>query len=70
MAREKRIPFEVSADPFYSESNVKALDESFKQYEQGLDRKKNHWRIRDYGKWVKWSLRKGMGRISVLAYTG
>lgn len=32
MAREN----EVSADPFYSESNMKALDESFKQYEQGL----------------------------------
>ena len=25
MTREKRIPFEVSADPFYSESNLKHL---------------------------------------------
>lgn len=25
VAREKRIPFEVSADPFYSESNLKHL---------------------------------------------
>lgn len=40
MAREKRIPFEVSADPFYSDGNMKALDESFKQYEQGLTVKK------------------------------
>lgn len=35
MAREKRIPFEVSADPFFSESNVKALENSFIQFEQG-----------------------------------
>lgn len=25
VTREKRIPFEVSADPFYSESNLKHL---------------------------------------------
>lgn len=25
VGREKRIPFEVSADPFYSESNMKHL---------------------------------------------
>lgn len=26
VAREKRIPFELSADPFYSESNMKYLE--------------------------------------------
>lgn len=26
VAREKRIPFEVSADPFYSESNMNYLE--------------------------------------------
>ena len=26
MTRERRIPFEVSADPFYSESNLKYLE--------------------------------------------
>ncbi|MBR0427332.1 MAG: type II toxin-antitoxin system RelB/DinJ family antitoxin [Clostridia bacterium] len=35
MSREKRIPFEVSVDPFYSESNMKILKESIKQLEQG-----------------------------------
>ena len=35
MTREKRIPFEVSIDPFYSESNIKALDESIKQLKEG-----------------------------------
>ena len=27
MSREKRIPFEVSIDPFYSENNIKAIKE-------------------------------------------
>ena len=35
MSREKRIPFEVSLDPFYSESNMKAIQESVKQAEEG-----------------------------------
>ena len=35
MSREKRIPFEVSLDPFYSESNMKAIQESVKQVEEG-----------------------------------
>lgn len=35
MSREKRIPFEVSVDPFYSESNMKILKESIKQLEKG-----------------------------------
>lgn len=33
--REKRIPFEVSIDPFYSESNMKAISESINQLEEG-----------------------------------
>lgn len=35
MSREKRIPFEVSIDPFYSESNMRALKESAAQIKQG-----------------------------------
>ncbi len=35
MTREKRIPFEVSADPFYSPTNMKALEESIEQMRQG-----------------------------------
>lgn len=35
MIREKRIPFEVSIDPFYSESNIKAIEESVKQLKEG-----------------------------------
>ena len=35
MIREKRIPFDVSIDPFYSEGNMKAIKESIKQLEEG-----------------------------------
>ena len=35
VAREKRIPFEVSADPFFGESNQKWLEESVKEFQQG-----------------------------------
>ena len=35
MAREKRLPFEVSIDPFYSSSNMKALQESIEQMKAG-----------------------------------
>ena len=35
MTREKRIPFDVSLDPFYSESNIKAIEESIKQLKEG-----------------------------------
>lgn len=35
MSREHRIPFEVSVNPFYSESNLKALSESLDQLNSG-----------------------------------
>lgn len=35
MSREHRIPFEVSANPFYSESNLRALAESLDQLNGG-----------------------------------
>lgn len=33
--REKRIPFDVSIEPFYSEINMKAISESIKELEEG-----------------------------------
>ena len=33
--REKRIPFDVSIDPFYSETNRKAINDSIKQLKEG-----------------------------------
>lgn len=35
MIREQRIPFSVSADPFYSECNMAALQESIAQLNAG-----------------------------------
>lgn len=35
MSREKRIPFDVSIDPFYSDMNMAALHESIDQMEKG-----------------------------------
>jgi len=36
MGREQRIPFEVSADPFYSANNQACLQKSISDYENGL----------------------------------
>lgn len=41
MCREKRIPFEVSIDPFYSESNIQTLKNSIKELEKGKVVKKS-----------------------------
>ena len=35
VGNERRIPFEVSADPFYSESNLRYLESQFKPYKEG-----------------------------------
>lgn len=35
VTREKRIPFDVSVDPFYSDSNMKALQRSKEQLASG-----------------------------------
>lgn len=35
MSREKRIPFDVSIDPFYSLDNIKHLGESLEQLKSG-----------------------------------
>ncbi len=35
VSREKRIPFEISADPFYSESNMKYLEKVIADIETG-----------------------------------
>lgn len=35
VAREKRIPFDISVDPFYSDENLSRLAESLKQLKEG-----------------------------------
>lgn len=35
VGREKRIPFEVSVDPFYSESNIRYLEKKMQDIKEG-----------------------------------
>ncbi len=35
VSREHRIPFEMSADPFYSESNMRYLEQKMEDYKAG-----------------------------------
>lgn len=42
VAREKRIPFELSADPFYSESNMKHLESIVRDINSGKSRLVEH----------------------------
>lgn len=35
VGREKRIPFELSIDPFYSESNMRYLEQKMADYRAG-----------------------------------
>ena len=35
LTREKRIPFSVSIDPFYSNENIKALQNSIEEVKEG-----------------------------------
>lgn len=35
VSREKRIPFEVTADPFFSESNIRYLERKKKEIDEG-----------------------------------
>lgn len=35
VSREKRIPFEICADPFYFESNMKYLEKKMSDYKAG-----------------------------------
>ena len=35
VVRQNRIPFEIAADPFYSESNQARLRERIRRYESG-----------------------------------
>ena len=35
VTRERRIPFEISADPFYSEKNMKYLEKTIAEIETG-----------------------------------
>lgn len=50
VSRERRIPFEVAADPFYSESNMRYLDRVIREVESGQARFSRHELIEDESK--------------------
>ena len=47
MTREKRIPFEVSVDPFYSDSNMRYLKQVISEIESGKAKLQEHALIED-----------------------
>lgn len=47
VGREHRIPFEVSVDPFYSESNVSYLEDKLAAYKSGKLKLFKHELIED-----------------------
>lgn len=42
VAREKRIPFEINADPFYSAENMAELERRVESVRQGISTLKEH----------------------------
>lgn len=42
VVRQNKIPFEISADPFYSESNMRILEERIARIEAGQSIPKEH----------------------------
>ena len=47
VGREKRIPFEVNADPFYTESNIAYLEQIVAEIESGKAKLVEHQLIED-----------------------
>ena len=47
VSREKRIPFEISADPFYSEENIRYLENIISQIESGKAKLSEHSLVED-----------------------
>ena len=42
VARERRIPFEVNADPFYSEANIAELERRILAVREGREKLEEH----------------------------
>lgn len=47
VVRERKIPFEISADPFYSENNIRYLEKKMKAYKTGQLKLTEHELIED-----------------------
>ena len=42
VSREHRIPFEITADPYYSESNMRHIEKLIREVEQGTAKLEEH----------------------------
>ena len=42
VSREKRIPFEINADPFYNAENIAELERRVKEWKNGVSTLKEH----------------------------
>lgn len=49
VSREKRIPFDVSVDPFYSESNMRYLEQMARDISEGRAHFSEHELLEDDG---------------------
>ena len=47
VTKERRIPFEITADPFYSEANMRYLDRVIEDIESGKAKLTEHELIED-----------------------
>lgn len=47
VSREKRIPLDISIDPFYSESNRRYLEKKMEEYKAGKLQSAEHERIEE-----------------------
>lgn len=47
VVRERKIPFEVAADPFYSENNIRYLEKKMEDYKAGRLKTAEHELIED-----------------------
>ena len=53
MRRERRIPFEVSIDPFYSDSNISYLNKVLSEIDSGKAKLAEHTLIEDERKFKR-----------------
>ena len=47
VGRERRIPFEITADPFYSDANIQYLENKLKDYKAGRIKLEEHNLVKD-----------------------
>ena len=47
VVRERKIPFEAAADPFYSENNIRYLEKKMEDYKAGRLKTAEHELIED-----------------------